>query len=74
MRDVGSYDDEAIVLREAVRIGLLDGPRILTCARIISATAPGGRIFGTMYHEADGADGCARQCASSCGGERTTSS
>jgi imidazolonepropionase-like amidohydrolase len=54
--DVGSYDDEAIVLREAVRIGLLDGPRILTCARIISATAPGGRIFGTMYREADGAD------------------
>ncbi|MET1232703.1 MAG: amidohydrolase family protein [Candidatus Limnocylindrales bacterium] len=54
VRDVGSFDDEAIVLREAIRLGLTDGPRIMTCGRIISATAPGGRIFGTMYHEADG--------------------
>jgi imidazolonepropionase-like amidohydrolase len=54
VRDVGSYDDEAIVLREAIRLGLLDGPRILSCGRIISATAPGARIFGTMYREADG--------------------
>jgi imidazolonepropionase-like amidohydrolase len=56
VRDVGSYDDEAIVLREAVRLGLVDGPRILSCGRIISATAPGGAIFGTMYREADGPD------------------
>jgi imidazolonepropionase-like amidohydrolase len=56
VRDVGSYDDEAIVLREAVRLGLLDGPRILSCGRIISATSPGGAIFTTMYREADGAD------------------
>ena len=54
LRDVGSPDDEAITLREAIRLGLLDGPRILTCGRIVSATAPGGRIFGTMYEEADG--------------------
>ena len=56
VRDVGSYDDEAIVLREAVRLGLLDGPRILSCGRIISATAPGGALFGTMYRQADGPD------------------
>jgi imidazolonepropionase-like amidohydrolase len=54
IRDVGSYDDEAIVLREAIRLGLLDGPRILSCGRIISASAPGARLFGTMYQEADG--------------------
>jgi imidazolonepropionase-like amidohydrolase len=54
IRDVGSYDDEAIVLREAVRLELLDGPRILSCGRIISASAPGARLFGTMYQEADG--------------------
>jgi imidazolonepropionase-like amidohydrolase len=53
VRDVGSYDDEAIVLREAVQLGLVEGPRILSCGRIISATAPGARIFGTMYREAD---------------------
>jgi imidazolonepropionase-like amidohydrolase len=54
IRDVGSYDDEAIVLREAIRLGLLDGPRILSCGRILSASAPGARLFGTMYQEADG--------------------
>lgn len=54
IRDVGSYDDEAIVLREAIRLELLAGPRILSCGRIISASAPGARIFGTMYQEADG--------------------
>jgi imidazolonepropionase-like amidohydrolase len=56
IRDVGSYDDEAIALREAVRLGIIEGPRILSCGRIISATAPGGVLFGTMYREADGAD------------------
>ena len=53
-RDVGSYGGEAIVLRRAIKLGLLDGPRILSCGRILSATAPGARIFGTMYREADG--------------------
>jgi imidazolonepropionase-like amidohydrolase len=56
VRDVGSYDDEAIALREAVRLGVVEGPRILSCGRIISATAPGGAIFTTMYREADGPD------------------
>jgi imidazolonepropionase-like amidohydrolase len=54
VRDVGSPDDEALTLREAIRLGLVDGPRILSCGRIISATSPGARIFGTMYREADG--------------------
>src|SRR5947209_12379262 len=56
VRDVGSYDDEAIALREAVRLGIVAGPRILSCGRIISATAPGGAIFTTMYREANGPD------------------
>ena len=56
VRDVGSYDDEGIALREAVRLGIVEGPRILCCGRIISATAPGGAIFKTMYRQADGPD------------------
>jgi imidazolonepropionase-like amidohydrolase len=56
VRDVGSYDDEAIALREAVRLEIVEGPRILSCGRIISATAPGGALFTTMYREADGPD------------------
>jgi imidazolonepropionase-like amidohydrolase len=54
IRDVGSYDDNAIALREAIRLGLTEGPRVLTCGRIISATAPGARLFKSMYEEADG--------------------
>ena len=54
VRDVGSYDGEAIILRRAVELGLADGPRILSCAKIVTATSPGARIFGTMYREADG--------------------
>ncbi len=56
VRDVGSYDDEALTVRDAIRLGLVEGPRVLSCGRIVSATAPGGRIFGTMYREADGVD------------------
>ena len=56
VRDVGSYDDEAIVLRRAIELGLVEGPRVLSCGRIISATAPGGVLFGSMYREADGPD------------------
>jgi imidazolonepropionase-like amidohydrolase len=54
VRDVGSYDDEASVLKLAVDTGVVPGPRIMTCARIISATSPGGDVFGSMYREADG--------------------
>src|SRR5262249_25948249 len=41
---------------QAMRYGASRGPRLLTCGKIISATAPGGRFYGDMYREADGAD------------------
>jgi imidazolonepropionase-like amidohydrolase len=56
VRDVGSYDDLAIEARQAMRYGAFRGPRLLTCGRIVSATAPGGVFFEGMYREADGAD------------------
>jgi imidazolonepropionase-like amidohydrolase len=56
VRDVGSEGDHALHLRQAVVHGLCPGPRILTCARIVSATSPGCRIFGDMYRPADGTD------------------
>jgi imidazolonepropionase-like amidohydrolase len=49
----GEWPQEA---RQAMRYGAFRGPRLLTCGRIISATAPGGRFYGTMYREADGPD------------------
>ncbi len=54
VRDVGSYDDEALATGKAVDLGIIPGPRIFSCGRIISATSPGGAIFGTMYRETDG--------------------
>jgi imidazolonepropionase-like amidohydrolase len=42
--------------RQAIRYGAFRGPRLLTCGKIISATAPGGRFYGDMYREADGPD------------------
>lgn len=56
VRDVGSYGDEVVSARQAMRYGAFRGPRLLTCGRIISASSPGGRFFDGMYREADGPD------------------
>ena len=56
LRDVGSYGDEVLTARQAVRYGAFRAPRLLTCGRIVSATAPGARSFPGMYREADGPD------------------
>ena len=56
MRDVGSYGDLVVEARQAMRYGAFQGPRLLTCGRIVSPTAPGGRFFEGMYREADGVD------------------
>jgi imidazolonepropionase-like amidohydrolase len=56
IRDVGSYGDTVVSVRQAMRYGALRGPRLLTCGRIVSATCPGGRFFDGMYREADGVD------------------
>jgi imidazolonepropionase-like amidohydrolase len=56
VRDVGSYGELVVDARQAIRYGAFRGPRLLTCGRIVSATAPGGRFFEGMYREADGPD------------------
>jgi len=56
VRDVGCDNCEAIVLRQAVNLGVVPGPQVLSCGRIISATSPGGVLFAAMYRQADGAD------------------
>jgi imidazolonepropionase-like amidohydrolase len=56
LRDVGSYGDLVVEARQAMRYGAFQGPRLLTCGRIVSPTAPGGRFFAGMYREADGVD------------------
>jgi imidazolonepropionase-like amidohydrolase len=56
VRNVGGQSRQPQEARQAMRYGAFRGPRLLTCGRIISATAPGGRFYGAMYREADGPD------------------
>ncbi len=57
IRNVGSRVlGQPQAARQAMRYDAFRGPRLLTCALIISATAPGGRFYGAMYREADGVD------------------
>jgi len=56
IRVVGSQALRPQEARQAMRYGAFRGPRLLTCGRIVSATAPGGRFYGEMYREADGPD------------------
>ncbi len=56
VRDMGTFDDQVFPTRQAMRYGAFRGARILSCGSIISATAPGGPLFKSMYREADGAD------------------
>jgi imidazolonepropionase-like amidohydrolase len=56
IRICGSQGDMPQRARQAMRYGAFRGPRLLTCGKIISATAPGGRFYGDMYREADGPD------------------
>lgn len=56
IRVTGSQGLAPQTARQAMRYGAFRGPRLLTCGKIISATAPGGRFYGDMYREADGAD------------------
>jgi len=56
IRVTGSQGQRPQEARQAMRYGAFRGPRVLTCGKIISATAPGGRFYGDMYREADGPD------------------
>jgi imidazolonepropionase-like amidohydrolase len=56
VRDVGAFGDDLLYARRAIALGALEGPRVLACGRIISATSPGGAHFAGMYREADGPD------------------
>ncbi len=56
VRDMGTFGDQVLEVRQAMRYGAFRGARILTCGLIISSTAPGGVIFEGMYREVDGVD------------------
>jgi imidazolonepropionase-like amidohydrolase len=56
VRDAGSYGRSLFTLRQAIGLGLCEGPRLVLCGQIVAATSPGARAFAGMYREADGPD------------------
>jgi hypothetical protein len=72
-RDAGSYGDLVFAARQAMRYGAFRGPRLLACARIIAAIAPGGRWFGDMYREVDDPDDARRAVREQYGAAPTSS-
>ena len=45
IRDVGSVEDLVVEARQPMRSGAFDGPRVLTCCRIVSPTGRGRALL-----------------------------
>lgn len=54
IRDVGSYYNVAISLRDAINAGKLVGPNIYASGKIVTPTEAGNDFFSGLYNEADG--------------------
>lgn len=55
-RDVGGWDYHEIAVREAIRAGWIEGPRLLCAGKILSITSSTTPYYRGMYQEADGPD------------------
>jgi imidazolonepropionase-like amidohydrolase len=55
-RDVGGWDYHEIAVREAIRAGWIEGPRLHCAGKILSITSSTTPYYRGMYAEADGAD------------------
>ena len=54
IRDVGSYYNVALSLRNAIQAGKLVGPNIYACGKALTPTEAGNDFFCGLYNEADG--------------------
>lgn len=55
-RDVGGWDYHEIAVREAIKSGLIKGPRLFCAGRILTISSSTTPYYRGMYEEADGAD------------------
>jgi len=55
-RDVGGWDYHEIAVREAIRNGWIEGPRLFCAGRILTITSSSTAYYRGMYEEADGPD------------------
>ena len=56
VRDVGGWDYHEIAVREAIRAGWIEGPRLFCAGRILTITSSTTPYYRGMYEEADGPD------------------
>ena len=56
VRDLGDRNNIILGLAQAIEEGMVVGPDVLACGRIISPTEAGNEFFGDMYAEADSKD------------------
>jgi imidazolonepropionase-like amidohydrolase len=60
VRDLGSNDRSVNYIRDAIEKGILPGPRIISCGKILTPTESGNDYFEKMYSECDSADEVAK--------------
>ncbi len=62
VRDCGSSYNCVAAIRDAVREGIVDGPRLISSGLIITPTEQGNDTFKDLYSEADGPDEIRKAC------------
>lgn len=62
IRDCGSSYNCAASVRDAIKAGIVKGPRIVSCGLIITPTETGNDTFSDLYLEADGPEEMRKAC------------
>ena len=62
IRDCGSSYNCAASVRDAIKAGIVKGPRIVSCGLIITPTETGNDTFSDLYLEADGPEEMRNAC------------
>lgn len=56
VRDCGGIYNATVTVMEAIKKGIVQGPRIISSGQILTPTETGNDTFGGMYTEADGVE------------------
>lgn len=62
IRDCGSTHNCAVAVRDAIKKGYIEGPRIISSGLIITPTETGNDTFKDLYYEADGPNEIRKAC------------
>lgn len=62
IRDCGSSYNAVATVRDAIKAGIIKGPRLIPCGLIITPTETGNNSFSDLYLEADGPEEMRKAC------------